>query len=47
MLDHSMEQDHRLEALQHEIEALKGRAEDDRVVAERFNPGRLQQAGDK
>src|SRR5476649_976564 len=30
LLDHSMEQDHRLEQLQHEIEALRGRTDDDR-----------------
>ena len=47
LLDHSMEQDHRLEQVQHEIEALRARTEDDRVVADRFNPGRLRQAGDK
>jgi serine O-acetyltransferase len=47
LLDHSMEQDHRLEQLQKEIEALKGRAEDDRAVTERFAPGRLRAAVDK
>src|ERR1017187_187458 len=47
LLDHSMEQDRRLEQLQHEIEALRGRTEDDRAVAERFDPARLRQAGDK
>jgi serine O-acetyltransferase len=40
MLDHSMEQDHRLEQLQRELEALKGRTEDDLAVAERFDPRR-------
>jgi serine O-acetyltransferase len=47
MLDHSMEQDHRLDLLQQEIEAMRGRHEDDRAVAERFDPGRLRQAGEK
>jgi len=47
MLDHSMEQDHRLEQLQRELDALKGRSEDDRAVAERFDPGRLRSAADK
>jgi hypothetical protein len=47
LLDHSMEQDRRLEQLQHEIEALRGRTEDDRAVAERFDPDRLLQAGEK
>src|SRR5471030_471169 len=47
LLDHSMEQDHRLEQLQHEIEALRGRPDDDRAVTERFDPGRLRQAGEK
>ncbi len=47
LLDHSMEQDHRLEQLQHEIEALKRQTSDDRAVAERFDPGRLRQAADK
>ena len=47
LLDHSMEQDRRLERLQHEIQALRGRTEDDRAVAERFDPGRLRQAGEK
>jgi serine O-acetyltransferase len=47
LLDHSMEQDHRMEELQREIEALRARTDDDRVVAERFNPGRLRQAEDK
>src|SRR3989338_6157236 len=43
LLDHSMEQDHRLEQLQREIEALKARTGDDLAVAERFAPGRLRQ----
>src|SRR5471030_1489699 len=47
LLDHSMEQDHRLEQLQREIETLRGRTEDDRAVTERFDPGRLRQAGEK
>jgi serine O-acetyltransferase len=47
MLDHSMEQDRRLEHLQQEIEALRGPTEDDRVVAERFSPGRLRQDAEK
>ena len=47
MLDHSMEQDRRMEEMQREIGMLKERTEDDRAVAERFNPGRLRQAGDK
>ena len=47
MLDHSMEQDHRLEQLQREIEALKGRSADDLAVAERFDPGGLHQAAEK
>ena len=47
LLDHSMEQDHRLEQLQREIEALKAQSKDDRAVAERFNPGRLRQVADK
>lgn len=38
LLDHSMEQDRRLEHLQAEIEALK--RHDERVVAARFEPGR-------
>jgi hypothetical protein len=42
-----MEQDHRLEQLQHEIETLRGRTEDDRAVAERFDPGRLRRAAEK
>ena len=47
MLDHSMEQDHRLDLLQREIEAMRGGHEDDRAVTERFDPGRLRQAGEK
>ena len=47
LLDHSMEQDHRLERLQREIDVLKGQSGDDRVVADRFSPGRLRQAADK
>jgi serine O-acetyltransferase len=47
LLDHSVEQDRRLEQLQREIEALKGTTADDRVVADRFNPGRLRQVADK
>jgi serine O-acetyltransferase len=47
LLDHSVEQDHRMEQLQREIEALRGRTEDDRVVADRFSPGRLRSAADK
>ena len=47
LLDHSVEQDHRLEQLQREIEALKARTEDDRVVADRFSPDRLRRAVDK
>ena len=47
MLDHSMEQDHRLDLLQQEIEAMRGGHEDDRAVTERFDPGRLRQAGEK
>jgi len=47
LLDHSMEQDHRLEQLQREVEALKGQSEDDRAMAARFNPGRLRQVVDK
>ena len=42
-----MEQDHRLEQLQREIEALKARTEDDLAVAERFDPGRLRRVVDK
>jgi hypothetical protein len=42
-----MEQDRRLEQLQHEIEALRGRTDDDRAITERFDPGRLRQAGEK
>ncbi|MFH1602694.1 MAG: serine O-acetyltransferase [Pseudomonadota bacterium] len=51
LLDHSMEQERRLERLQAEIEVLKRQAEDnredDRAIAERFNPGREQSATDK
>jgi len=47
LLDHSMEQDHRLEQLQREVEALRGQNADDRAVADRFNPGRLRQVVDK
>src|SRR3972149_5554840 len=47
LLDHSMEQDHRLEQLQREIEALKERTADDVAVAERFDPDGLRQAADK
>ena len=47
LLDHSMEQDHRLEQLHNEIEALKRQTGDDRAVAERFDPGRVRQAADK
>jgi serine O-acetyltransferase len=41
LLDHSMEQDHRLEQLQREVEALKARTEDDPTVADGFDPGRV------
>jgi serine O-acetyltransferase len=47
LLDHSMEQDRRLEQLQREIEALAGRSADDRATAERFDPGRLRQTAEK
>ncbi|MBE0615347.1 MAG: serine O-acetyltransferase [Burkholderiales bacterium] len=47
LLDHSMEQDHRLEQLQHEIETLRGRAADDVAVTERFDPGRPHQVAEK
>jgi hypothetical protein len=47
LLDQSMEQDHRLEQLQRQVDALKGLTEDDMAVAERFNPGRLRRAGEK
>jgi len=47
MLDHSLEQDHRLEQLQREIEALKGRREDDMAVAERFDPAGLRRVAEK
>ena len=47
LLDHSMEQDHRLEQLQRDIEALRGGSEDDRALADRFSPGRLRAAADK
>jgi serine O-acetyltransferase len=47
LLDHSMEQDRRLEQLQREVGVLRERNEDERLVADRFNPGRLRQAGDK
>jgi serine O-acetyltransferase len=47
LLDHSMEQDRRLEQLQQELAALRGRTEDDRAVAERFDPGRLRKVADK
>jgi serine O-acetyltransferase len=43
LLDHSMEQDHRLEQLQREIEALKARTTDDIAVTERFDPAGLRQ----
>ena len=45
LLDHSMEQDHRLEQLQREIEALKRRSEDELALAERFAPSRPRRAG--
>lgn len=47
LLDHSMEQDHRLEQLQREIGALKAQTEDDRIAVDRFNPGRERQGADK
>ena len=47
MLDHSLEQDHRLEQLQREIEALKGRREDDMAVADRFDPAGLRRVAEK
>ncbi|MBE0626572.1 MAG: serine O-acetyltransferase [Burkholderiales bacterium] len=47
LLDHSMEQDHRLEQLQREIDALTARTADDITVTERFDPGGLRQAADK
>src|SRR5487761_1964788 len=47
LLDHSMEQDHRLEQLQREIEALKQLTKDDLSVAERFEPGRMRRVADK
>ena len=47
MLDHSMEQDHRLEQLQREIEELKAGTRDDLAVAERFDPRRSRAAADK
>ncbi len=46
LLDHSMEQDHRLARLQQEIEALRGQTADDPAVAERVDPRRLRQAGE-
>jgi hypothetical protein len=42
-----MEQDHRLEQLQREMEVLRVLNEDDRAVADRFSPGRLRQVADK
>ncbi len=47
LLDHSLEQDHRLEALQRELEELKAHTRDDRAVAERFDPTPLRRAADK
>ena len=47
MLDHSLEQDHRLEQLQREIEALKTRREDDLAVADRFDPAGLRRVAEK
>ena len=47
MLDHSLEQDHRLEQLQREIEALKTRREDDMAVADRFDPAGLRRVAEK
>ena len=47
LLDHSMEQDHRLEQLQREVEALKGCRDDDLAVAERFDPRRSRVASEK
>ena len=47
LLDHSMEQDHRLEQLQREIGALKAQTEDDRIAVHRFSPGRERQGVDK
>jgi serine O-acetyltransferase len=47
LLDHSMEQDQRLEQLQREIEALRVPTDDDRVVADRFSPDRPGRVADK
>ncbi len=47
LLDHSMEQDQRVEQLRHEIQALKAQTEDDRMAADRFNPNRAPQAAEK
>ncbi|TSA18761.1 MAG: serine O-acetyltransferase [Betaproteobacteria bacterium] len=47
LLDHSMEQDHRLEQLQREIAALKARRDNDLAVVERFDSARSQVESDK
>jgi serine O-acetyltransferase len=47
LLDHSLEMDHRLEALAAQLEALR-QERDDRLVAERFDPTRgLRRIGEK
>ena len=47
LLDHSMEQDRRLEQLQQEVAVLRARTEDERAAAERFAPGLLRKVADK
>ena len=51
LLDHSLEQEHRLEHMQEEIAELQRRAqkerEDDRAITARFDPGRGRGAVDK
>jgi len=47
LLDHSVEMDRQVAELQKQLQELKGHSEDDRVVAERFDPGRLRKVVDK
>ena len=47
LLDHSVEMDRRVEELRKQLRDLKGAAEDDRAIAERFDPGRLRKVVDK
>ena len=47
LLDHSVEMDKRFEELQKQLQQLKGHVEDDQIVSERFDPGRLRKVVDK